>query len=312
MESTSLNFPHTFPQQNQQIDDIPHCLSHIPPHVTQHNFDQIQTNLEQESALHLSPKDVDDDNEQVLTAITNYSFSSSKLQHIRVRVLNTLACIFTILTLILRNSVYHPTLELASSYSLSSSSSACATSFFDLTDVDATFVGSSFNFFTLSHSSPSNAVIEYIKQFKCLTELDELCPAFRPLLNLVATAVFKTSSFGSSFRLYLGAFLSMFDMITDLLMVRNYIESRNIGFAKALVSMLSLNMVVQLILVWVQNRRLGFTKFFFELLLTLFCVSPGVHAYRVANGEEHVVGEVLNPRTMMMHSKCIVRVRLFK
>ena len=90
----------------------------------------------------------------------------------------------------------------------------------------------------------------------------------------------------------------MFDMITDLLMVRNYIQSRNIGFAKSLVSMLSLNMGVQLLLVWEQNRKLGLKKLVFELVFTLFCVSPGVHAYRVANGEEHGVGEVFDPRKL--------------
>ena len=128
----------------------------------------------------------------------------------------------------------------------------------ELTEPDMALVGESFYASAFANSSPAASVDELILQFRCLQELDELCPAFRPLLyNIALVIFFQKSSFGANFRLYFGSGLSVGDMVTDIIMICTYIQADNWGFAKTMIIMLSLNMLTQIALVIIQNLKNG-------------------------------------------------------
>ena len=179
-------------------------------------------------------------------------------------------------------------------------------SFSQLAADDVELVGRGFYACAFANSGPYSAVEEFIGTFYFLKELDENCFFFRKVMDCVALVIFfQRSSFGANFRLYFGAGLSVTDMVTDVTMIIQYIQAKQWGFAKSLLIMLSLCMCLQLLIAFAQNRKKGARAVLFEMLITLLCVSPGVHAYRVASGQEKHGSDTVNPRTLLIYCKCI-------
>lgn len=52
-----------------------------------------------------------------------------------------------------------------------------------------------------------------------------------------------------------GAFLSFFDLICDIVMVRQFILNKQTGAANATIAMLVLSLLIQLLLVFAQNMK---------------------------------------------------------
>ena len=66
------------------------------------------------------------------------------------------------------------------------------------------------------------------------------------------------SNLGSTFRLSFGAALSMFDFVTDVLMIRDYFQLSDQGQrAWALLGMLLANLALNLVISYGQNRKRG-------------------------------------------------------
>ncbi len=65
-----------------------------------------------------------------------------------------------------------------------------------------------------------------------------------------------------------------------------------------------MNVVVQLILVVVQYKNLGARTLLVEAALSVTCLAPEVHAYRVARGHEKQGNETFDPRTLLIGAKC--------
>ena len=88
-------------------------------------------------------------------------------------------------------------------------------------------------------------------------------------------------------RLFGGALLSTFDLITDIYMIWTYYSTGENGFAIAsLISLLS-NIFAQLVLVFLQNRKQKSNgRLFKEILYVLSSTKPGVDAYRVVIGKK--------------------------
>ena len=105
--------------------------------------------------------------------------------------------------------------------------------------------------------------------------------------------------------LFIGAFLSMLDMSTDAVSITNFRRASQIGFANALAVMIGINMVVQLAMVFVQNKKKGPRTLLLEMFFAVTCLAPGVHAYRVAHGSERDALHIVDPRTMLIISKCV-------
>ena len=85
-------------------------------------------------------------------------------------------------------------------------------------------------------------------------------------------------------------------MVTDALMIVEYLttEGRE-GYGHALIAMVSLCMLFQLAVVWLQNSKGPRSGLIREVLLTLLALKPGVDAFRVANGENQTAYALLTP-----------------
>ena len=122
-------------------------------------------------------------------------------------------------------------------------------------------------------------------------------------LNSTSLRVKKMSR-GSSFVLFVGAFLSWLDSATDFVAIANYLRHSNTGFAKAMILIMSLSMFFHLFVVLVQHKKMGLSTLLVEVFLTVTYLSPGVNAYRVAIGREKHANETLDARTLLLWVKC--------
>jgi hypothetical protein len=92
------------------------------------------------------------------------------------------------------------------------------------------------------------------------------------------------------------SFLSVLDMVTDVLMIVEYLNTEGQeGYGHALIAMVSLSMFFQLVVVYVQQRKGSLSGLTTSVLFTLLALKPGVDAYRVANGEEQSEHAVVDP-----------------
>ena len=105
-----------------------------------------------------------------------------------------------------------------------------------------------------------------------------------PLAKLDKETVANDQS--ATTRLFIGALLSMLDMATDIVSIVNFLRASQVGFAKSLIIMLVLNMLMQLSIVFIQHSKRGVRVLLFEAILTITCISPGVHAFRLARYHE--------------------------
>ena len=123
--------------------------------------------------------------------------------------------------------------------------------------------------------------------------------------SLVAPESINTpvSKFGTLGRLLAGVILSAVDNVTDILAITTFLKTSNFGFAKAMITCLSITMAIQLLFVFVQHKKKRPHVLLFEVLLTLTGIAPGVHAFRVARGDLMQANERVEPAFVLMFAK---------
>ena len=78
-------------------------------------------------------------------------------------------------------------------------------------------------------------------------------------------------------------------MVSDGVVVADYFRTGRTGFAYALLAMVGTNMLINLLITFVQTRGIKkgrARKVAFEVAATLTCTKPGLDAWRVSSGQE--------------------------
>ncbi len=104
-------------------------------------------------------------------------------------------------------------------------------------------------------------------------------------------------------KLYFGALLSIFDMLTDLFVIRQYYLTGRTGASIAGLVMVGGNLLMQLILVITINSAKPLEVIIIESLAVLFCIKPGVNAYRVTKMTPAREGQIIDPLMEMNFTK---------
>lgn len=121
--------------------------------------------------------------------------------------------------------------------------------------------------------------------FPALVELTQEYHWFPVFVEAIARRIMSVVNFAVRMRLYVGGFLSISDMVSDVLVVRQYLESASTrGYAYASLSMLAASIVLQLGVVIVQYSKAARAKFWREMALVLTGLKPAVDAWRVGTG----------------------------
>jgi hypothetical protein len=95
-------------------------------------------------------------------------------------------------------------------------------------------------------------------------------------------------------------------MVSDGVVIADYFRTGRTGFAHALLAMIAVNMLLQLLITFVQTHGLKkgrAKKIALEAAATLTCTKPGLDAWRVASGAEQLQGAPLSPLMEMDYSK---------
>jgi hypothetical protein len=176
-----------------------------------------------------------------------------------------------------------------------------------LTRSEATTIANTFSLLLLSNVTSDAAVDEWILTFLALKDLDEEFSWFRPMMEGVAASLLAETPFGVKLRAYSGAALSLLDMATDSYVVGDMFATGRADVAVALLAMVCANILVQLVIVWVQNRKVERKNngwmMLRECLYVITFVKPGVDAFRVSSGQDELPGAILSPLQEMVYSK---------
>jgi len=107
------------------------------------------------------------------------------------------------------------------------------------------------------------------------------------------------------FRVCVGATLSTIDAVTDIYVIATYYESDELKTqATALVTMITLNLIIQVLMCLGQFRKKHWTVKMKELLITLMFLRPAADAYRVSTNQ-HDDALLLEPLAEMIFNKGI-------
>jgi len=194
----------------------------------------------------------------------------------------TLSCpkIQIVLGYVLTNSSNMP----QSSMSVSSGSEA--TRLRNLTDDEATILGKSFRRHLLANKEFEGAVEAYRLDNPVLQPAFDNFPALRPILVAISKRLLAASLGGLAKRVALGAFLSIGDLVSDTTVIISYFEEGRTGQAYALISMVTMSLFCQIILVLAQNSKKSRSEILRELFFVVTFLKPAVDAYRVSTGYE--------------------------
>jgi hypothetical protein len=120
------------------------------------------------------------------------------------------------------------------------------------------------------------AVDEWIGKYPALKELDREEVWFRPLVNTVALRLLGEVSWGLKMRVFLGAFLSLLDVGSDVTVVLLYSNNPDEEkYALLLVGMIATCLALQLIATLIQHRKASLVRLMGELLIVLTGLKPG-------------------------------------
>ena len=119
----------------------------------------------------------------------------------------------------------------------------------------------------------------------------------------IANNTCRDSLFGMVMRVSLGAFLSMSDGATDIIVIMNYYKNKDLhGQAHLLVIIVSMSMFCQLAGVMGMYAKKSWGVKLREYLITLLFLRPAVDAYRISTN--HVDDECgVDPLTEMIYNK---------
>ncbi|GMI47876.1 hypothetical protein TrCOL_g4158 [Triparma columacea] len=155
----------------------------------------------------------------------------------------------------------------------------------DITEADGRKIGKTMSSLIISNLTADAAVDEFILTFPSMRELDERYSFFRPFLEVVARKKLATADLGLKFRVFLGASFSVLDMGSDVFIVTELFAAGENIKARAILLMIVLNIILQLVVVFLQRRKRP-RLMAWDMFLTILCLKPAQDAVRVVGGEQ--------------------------
>ena len=161
---------------------------------------------------------------------------------------------------------------------------ASQSSLMTLSSADAEAISKSFAVTLLGSTTAEMATDEWILAYPAMRELDKELAMFRPFVTVVARVVLGRATWGSKMRVVVGALLSLFDVASDINMIRQYFITGKVTAAVVTLILIALSLAFQLFVVLLQNRKMSLRIKAREVLIVLSFMKPGFDAYRVLQG----------------------------
>ncbi|GMI31847.1 hypothetical protein TeGR_g11242, partial [Tetraparma gracilis] len=107
-------------------------------------------------------------------------------------------------------------------------------------------------------------------------------------MNEIAKHILSVADFGLKMRLFGGAGLSVFDLVSDVYMIVVFLGSEETrGVAHVNIACVALSLFWQLFLAGFVNKKRSWRRIAREMLYVVSFVKPGIDAARVAAGNEN-------------------------
>ncbi|GMH71425.1 hypothetical protein TL16_g05648 [Triparma laevis f. inornata] len=162
-----------------------------------------------------------------------------------------------------------------------------------------------FDFLSKTSDSNEDAVGKYLDKFPVMRNMQERHPVLEEVsFGFMSMRVASDGKKYVAVRLFGGALLSTFDLITDIYMIWTYFATGEDGFAIAILIFLPSNIFLQLAIVFFQNRKQTKSRLYKEMMYVVTITKPGMDAYRVVIDAEPEVGAALDPKVEMIYAKC--------
>jgi len=155
-----------------------------------------------------------------------------------------------------------------------------------LSEKDAAKIGNSFAMFLLTSTEPNLAVDAWRLENSVLQPLFDEHQFFEPMMQTIAKRMLASGNLGLKLRVFLGAFLSIGDLVSDTIVIVSYFQEGRTGQAYALISMVMTSLFIQVLIVLGQNLKMSRSEILRELFFVVTFLKPAVDAYRVATGHE--------------------------
>ena len=143
----------------------------------------------------------------------------------------------------------------------------------------------------------------FFEKYAAMAELEKSYPESREMLEGLCRRILADKQMWANAKLIAAAALSTIDMLTDVLMVFEFMREKKTGFAHIMMGSIFANLGLQLALVIIQNFKLGWRKVLKEVLIVLTCTKTGVDAWRVASEIEIVEDQLFDAKHEMTFTK---------
>ncbi len=149
----------------------------------------------------------------------------------------------------------------------------------ELTTDEAARIGEGLGMLIMTSPNAQAAVHEWVLQSEALLEMEEQQPCFVPMVERMAELLLTLVSRGVKLRVLVCALLSYLDVISDAVVIRQYISDGELTAAKASFGFLGANLVFQIALCITQCYR-NPKAMVFEIFHTLILLSSSSPFWR--------------------------------
>ena len=150
-------------------------------------------------------------------------------------------------------------------------------------------------------------VNEWRVQNRAVKELMAEQVWFEPMIIILSKGIVKTAAWGLMARVIIGAVLSVTDLATDIVVLKQFWDGgeEQLAFRNASLASLSASIGLQLMVVVIQNRKKGIFRILKECLIVLTGSKAPVDAYKIAMGAEQEKDTLIDPMTEMTANKLV-------
>ena len=180
-----------------------------------------------------------------------------------------------------------------------------STALSDFKDNDAVNLAKGLSTIILSNTEAAAAVDHWIAQNAALEDFEKEYEWMRPFFVEIAQYNLITSNFGLQLRVFGGALLSTIDLVTDIYMTVQFLNTPGQeGYGRTNAWLIGLTMLFQIIVAYGQNSK-KLSYFFQDTLFILIGFKPALDAYRVGSGAEQENHQHISPLQEMSFNKGI-------
>ncbi|GMI44330.1 hypothetical protein TrCOL_g754 [Triparma columacea] len=182
----------------------------------------------------------------------------------------------------------------------------CDTDLSDLTTGDVKILAGGMLYFLRHELLEEDAAEKCLECYPCMRELSEVVGNFEKMHLAFLKEKLGDKQKLAKAKLFFAAALSIGDLVTDIMMIVQYFQTRSLwGYAWASLGSLLINLTLQALATFAQNKAKPWQRQAKEQFFVWSLVKPGVDAWRVASGIAQEEGQAVNAQTELTANKSI-------